>query len=49
MDESTEPLARRRFLNFGLVAGCSCFFPAPLVAAPTGRKAGSDGAAALEL
>ena len=37
-----KPPARRRFLNFGLVAGCSCFFPAALVAAPTKAGVASD-------
>ena len=46
MDESKTPLARRRFLNFGLVAGCSCFFPGHLVAAPSSEKPAVDGARA---
>lgn len=45
MNTPKRPLSRRRFLNLGVAAGCSCFFPAPLAAAPTGRKAGVDGAA----
>ena len=49
MDESTEPLARRRFLNFGLVAGCSCFFPGQLVAAPSSEKPAVDDARAQRL
>ena len=46
MDESKTPLTRRRFLNFGLVAGCSCFFPGHLVAAPSSEKPAVDGARA---
>ena len=49
MSESERQTARRRFLGFGVAAGCSCFFPSTLVAAPHARPrviaAGNPGMA----
>lgn len=44
MSESKNLLARRRFFNFGLTAGCSCFFPGQLIAAQTAGKVTVDSA-----
>ena len=44
MSQPKNPLARRRFLNAGLVAGCSCFFPGQLIAAQSAGKVAVDSA-----
>ena len=48
MSESKNQPARRRFLNFGIAAGCSCFFPGQLVAAPTAGQIDSARAQRLQ-
>jgi hypothetical protein len=49
MNESKNQPARRRFLNFGVAAGCSCFFPSPLIAAPTAGRVAVDDERAQRL
>ena len=46
MSESKNQPARRRFLNFGVAAGCSCFFPGRLIAASGAEQPLGDDARA---
>ena len=49
MSESKNQPARRRFLNFGVAAGCSCFFPGRLIAASSADQPVGDDARAQSL
>ncbi len=49
MSELDNQPARRRFLNVGVAAGCSCFFPSALLAAPETAGAGIDAQRAQRL
>lgn len=49
MSKPDNQPARRRFLNFGVAAGCSCFFPGQLIAASGAEQPLGDDARAQRL
>ena len=49
MSVSKKQPARRRFLNFGFAAGCSCFFPGQLIAASGSEQPVGDDVRAQRL